>query len=128
MSDFNQTHNRVVWCDVPVADLDRASAFYSKVLDIDISTQEYQGERFCVLAHQDGNGGCLIVAPDEVASDAGIRVYFNVEGRIRDATRQVEALGGSIVEPIHAIGPHGFRAIVRDSEGNRIILHSMTDD
>ena len=27
----------------------------------------------------------------------------------------------------HAIGPHGFRALIRDSEGNRIALHSNTD-
>jgi hypothetical protein len=28
------------------------------------------------------------------------------------------------LEPKHSIGPHGFRAIVLDSEGNRIALHS----
>ena len=29
--------------------------------------------------------------------------------------------------PIHPIGPHGFRAIILDSEGNRIALHSEVD-
>jgi len=28
---------------------------------------------------------------------------------------------------VKGIGPHGFRAIVLDSEGNRIGLHSNTD-
>jgi predicted enzyme related to lactoylglutathione lyase len=32
-----------------------------------------------------------------------------------------------VLEPTHGIGPHGFRAIVLDSEGNRIALHSSTD-
>lgn len=32
MSDLNSRHNRVVWCDIPVADLERASAFYRAVL------------------------------------------------------------------------------------------------
>ena len=35
--------------------------------------------------------------------------------------------GGSIIEPLHSIGPHGFRAIILDSEGNRIALHSRED-
>jgi predicted enzyme related to lactoylglutathione lyase len=28
---------------------------------------------------------------------------------------------------MHPIGSHGFRAIVKDSEGNRIALHSSVD-
>jgi uncharacterized protein len=32
-----------------------------------------------------------------------------------------------VLNPTHAIGPHGFRAIILDSEGNRVALHSMTD-
>ena len=52
---------------------------------------------------------------------------MNVDKRIRDAVIQVKKHGWKIVEPIHAIGPHGFRAIVLDNEGNRIALHSTTD-
>ena len=65
--------------------------------------------------------------PPEVTGTAGVLVYMNVNGRIRDAVSRVEALGGKVVEPMHAIGPHGFRAIVLDSEGNRIALHSGSD-
>lgn len=35
--------------------------------------------------------------------------------------------GGKVTEPVHAIGPHGFRALMLDSEGNRIALHSSVD-
>jgi uncharacterized protein len=35
--------------------------------------------------------------------------------------------GGSVIQDTHPIGPHGFRAVVLDSEGNRIALHSETD-
>ena len=65
--------------------------------------------------------------PQEVTGTAGVLVYMNVNGRIRNAVSQVEALGGKVLEPTHAIGPHGFRAIVLDSEGNRIALHSESD-
>ena len=54
-------------------------------------------------------------------------ILANVNGRIRDAVIQVEKHGGKIVEPISSIAPHGFRAIVIDSEGNRIALHSEMD-
>lgn len=127
MSDFNSTHNRAVWFDIPVADLDRAAAFYRGVLGIAVDKTQFDDFTFCLLEHHDGNGGCLILKPDEIASNAGILVYMNVDGRMRDAVGRVGALGGKVLEPMHAIGPHGFRAVVLDSEGNRIALHSATD-
>lgn len=127
MSDFNSTHNRAVWFDIPVADLDRAAAFYRGVLGIAVDKAQFDEFTFCVLQHENGNGGCLILKPGEVASNAGILVYMNVDGRMREAVGRVGALGGKVLEPMHAIGPHGFRAVVLDSEGNRIALHSATD-
>jgi predicted enzyme related to lactoylglutathione lyase len=32
--------------------------------------------------------------------------------------------GGKVVQAKHAIGPFGFRAIIVDSEGNRVALYS----
>lgn len=126
MSDFNSQNNRVVWLDIPVVDLDRACAFYSAVLACKVDAEEFNGFKFAVIEHQDGNGGCLVPMPDQV-SEKGLMVYFNADGRIKDAVEQVEAHGGSILKPIHAIGPHGYRAMVKDSEGNHIALHSNTD-
>ncbi len=127
MSDWNQKHNRAVWFDIPVNDLDRSVSFYREVLGIEVVKQEFEGFRFAVLAHEEGNGGCLVERKEEISSDGGILLYMNTEGRIRDAAAKVEANGGKILEPVHAIGPHGFRALVLDSEGNRIALHSSVD-
>jgi uncharacterized protein len=127
MSDFNSQKNRAVWVDVPVADLDRAQRFYAAVLGIAVHRESFQSFNFCMLDHHDGNGGCLVVKPEEIAANGGLLVYFNVDGRIKDAVAKVEPNGGSIVQPPHSIGPHGFRAVVKDSEGNRIALHSNTD-
>jgi uncharacterized protein len=127
MSDFNQLHNRAVWFDIPVANLDRAAAFYRAVLKLKVEKSEFDGFSFCVLDHGDGNGGCLVPNAGEVSGTAGILVYMNVEGRIRDAVLQTPKQGGSVLEPTRGIGPHGFRAIVLDSEGNRIALHSSVD-
>ena len=124
MSNFNASQNRAVWFDIPVVDLDRAAAFYGAVLNVKIHKQEFDGVSFCVLEHQEGNSGCLILSPNEVSADSGVLLYLNVSGRIRDAVLQTEQRGGKVIQRIHSIGSHGFRAIILDSEGNRIALHS----
>jgi uncharacterized protein len=127
MSDLNSAHNRCVWFDIPVADLGRAQAFYAEVLGIRIQREAYPGGEFCVLDHDQGNGGCLVVEPAAISRDGGILVYLNAAGRLRAAVDACVRLGGEVLEPIHPIGPHGHRAIVRDSEGNRVCLHSPTE-
>ena len=125
MTDLNSLKNLTVWTDIPVADLDRAAAFYGAVLAQQVQKESYEGKPFCVLEHSQGNGGCLV--PDGGAVSAGgMLVYFNVDGRIRAALEQVAACGG-VLEPVHPIGPHGFRAVVLDSEGNRLALHATVD-
>lgn len=126
MSNFNSEHNRVVWFDIPVADLDRATAFYSAVLAVDI-TKDFNGKfTYGVIAHQEGNGGCLVEDEAEIAA-GGVLIYLNVDGRIHDAVSKVVPYGGTITKPVHSIGPHGFRAVILDSEGNRVALHSNAD-
>jgi uncharacterized protein len=127
MSDLNSQHNRVVWVDIPVKDLSRAMRFYAAVLGRPVNLVEMPGMKFAVLDHEQGNGGCLVEKPEEVSSTAGILVYLNADGRIRAAVAEVEQHGGQIVAPVHSLGPHGFRALVHDSEGNRLALHSNTD-
>jgi predicted enzyme related to lactoylglutathione lyase len=47
-----------------------------------------------------------------------------VEGRLDDAVKAVRGNGGKVLQKKQQIGPHGFRAVIVDSEGNRIALHS----
>ena len=124
MSKVNSEINRVVWCDVPVVDLDRAIAFYAAVLKIKVHRETFGAFTFAVLDHTDGNGGCLVIKPNEVSSTSGPLVYFNVDGRIADAAAEVAKHGGRILEPPHSIGPHGSRCVLIDSEGNRVAIHS----
>ena len=35
--------NQIVWCDIPVLDLDRAVKFYSAVLGRQVAKQEFSG-------------------------------------------------------------------------------------
>jgi len=109
MSDLNTEHNRLVWFDIPVTDVERAATFYRAVLGIEVHVVPMGEGKLGVLEHHDGNGGCLVHDPESITRQGGILVYLNA------------------AEPILGIGEHGFRAVVADSEGNRIGLHSPTD-
>jgi predicted enzyme related to lactoylglutathione lyase len=120
--------NQIVWFDVPVTDLDRAIRFYSAVLGAPPHKHEMEGMKFAVFAHAENEmSGCLIPgSPGDTnkPSSKGPLLYFNCQGRLDQAVAAVEPNGGKILQPKHPIGPYGFRAIVLDSEGNRIALHS----
>ena len=120
--------NRIVWADVPVTDLARASGFYRAVLGVAVHIQDMPGITLAVIDHVDGSGACLVPSHEPIAQAGGILVYFNVTGRLRAAVAEVPLHGGTVLEGVHSIGPHGFRALVRDSEGNRIALHALTAD
>jgi predicted enzyme related to lactoylglutathione lyase len=117
--------NQIVWCDIPVVDLDRAVKFYSAVLGQDVTKQEFPGMTIGILPHNDGEvGACLFTSADENPSERGSMIYLNANGRLDEALAAVTLHGGKVVQPKHQIGPFGFRAVVLDSEGNRIALHS----
>jgi predicted enzyme related to lactoylglutathione lyase len=126
VSDFNSTHNRAVWFDIPVADLERSAAFYRAVLGVEVNRETFGDFSFCVIEHKEGNGGCLVLNEAEITA-GGVLLYLNVNRRIRDAVEKVVPHGGTVIQPAHSIGPHGFRAIILDSEGNRVALHSDSD-
>lgn len=116
--------NIIGWFDIPVNDLDRSINFYSKVLDVEIK-KEFEGMDVGIIQHsKDVIGGCLFKSKDESPSSSGILIYMNVDGRLDEAITVTKDLGGKILKEKHQIGPFGFRAIILDSEGNRIALHS----
>jgi predicted enzyme related to lactoylglutathione lyase len=121
------SQNTLVWTDIPVVDLHRAVAFYSKVLNEPTTLQKGDACEFGLLPHTGTNAsGCLVVSSDSKPSSNGTLIYLSANGRLDDAVRAVAENGGKVLDPKHAIGPYGFRAIVLDSEGNRIALHSET--
>ena len=120
--------NTFVWVDIPVADLDRAIAFYAAVVGQPVDKIGGPGFTFGLFKHE-GNqvGGCLVESGDGAApSMTGPLVYLDASGRLDAAVAAAEAKGGRVLKAKHSIAPNGFRAIIADSEGNRVALHSMT--
>jgi len=121
--------NTAVWFDLPVLDLDRSIRFYSAVLGAPVHKEQHSGMAFAVLPHEQGGvSGSLIPRTehnDVKPSDHGLLIYLSCQGRLDDAIAAVAPNGGKVLEPRHPIGPYGFRALILDSEGNRVALHSM---
>jgi predicted enzyme related to lactoylglutathione lyase len=117
--------NQIVWADIPVKDLERAIKFYSAVLGVPVKKEDTAGMSMGILPHEDGEvGGCLFKSETDEPSTKGPLLYLNANGRLDQTVAAVEANGGKILQPKHPLGPYGHRAIVLDSEGNRIALHS----
>jgi predicted enzyme related to lactoylglutathione lyase len=118
------SNNTLCWTDIPVTDLDRAIAFYSAVLGAEVAKFS-MGCEMGLLPHTDQNAsGCLVVSEDSKPSLNGPLIYLSTDGRLDDAVEAARNGGGSVLQEKHQIGPYGFRAVIVDSEGNRIALHS----
>jgi hypothetical protein len=115
------------WTDIPVIDLDRAIKFYSAMLDAPVSKEGGDGVEFGLLPHDENNvSGCLTVSGDNQPSLLGPLIYLSVEGRLDEAIKAVKANGGEVAQAKQQIGAYGYRAVIVDSEGNRIALHSTS--
>jgi predicted enzyme related to lactoylglutathione lyase len=117
--------NQIVWVDIPVLDLNRAVRFYSAVLGGAVRKEEFPGMAIGLLPGTDADvTGCLVKNDDAQPSDRGPLLYLNAQGRLDEAIAAVGANGGKVLVAKHSIAPYGFRAVVLDSEGNRVALHS----
>lgn len=121
--------NNIIWFDVPVIDLDRAIRFYSAVLASPVAKEQTGSIPIGVLPTPDGQKmGCLVTGNQARPSLDGVMIWFDVDGRLGDAVMAATENGGEILGDIHAIGGFGFRAEVKDSEGNRIALYSSSNE
>ena len=120
--------NTFVWVDIPVLDLDRAIRFYSAVVGQPVDKIGGPGFNFGLFKHEGNSvGGCLIEPEEGVApSLTGPLVYIDAGDRLDAAVAAAQAHGGKVLKGKHSIAPNGFRAVIADSEGNRVALHSMT--
>ena len=121
--------NPVVWFEVYVADMARAQRFYETVLGTTLSKLDDPGgtsEMWAFPGSDEGGGagGALVRMDGVEPGGGGTIVYFRCDDCAVEASR-VEAAGGTVARPKFSIGPFGHIALVVDTEGNMIGLHSM---
>jgi len=116
--------NLVLWLDIPVVDLDRAIAFYQSVFDVDARDARPHSSSATLKLSPQGSGITLILIPEAAQSISGLTPYLNCNKRLAQSLSKVILNGGSILQDVHSMEPFGYRAVISDSEGNRIALHS----
>ena len=115
--------NTLNWLELFVTEMPRAQAFYEQVLATKLRAEQFNGESHAIFG-DDGVAGALVQRSGRKPSADGAVVYLNCNGTLEAALGRVEKAGGKIVMPKTDIGPPGFIAIVRDTEGNAVGLHS----
>jgi hypothetical protein len=119
-------NNTVVWFEIPVKDLNRAVKFYSKVLAVEIQPVEAGPNKMAFFPFAPGvASGALVESKENAPNEKGTLVYLNGGGDLSLPLKRVEAAGGKILQSKTSIGDHGFIATFKDTEGNRVALHSM---
>jgi predicted enzyme related to lactoylglutathione lyase len=117
--------NVLSWFEIPVNDMNRAVRFYEDVLSTNLRREVFFETPMAVFPYQaPGAGGALIQDAKRPVGPGGSLVYVDVTGRLDDCVSRVAGAGGEVVRPRTAIGKDGFIALIRDSEGNTIGLHS----
>ena len=71
-----------------------------------------------------GASGALVKMDGGPSNGNGTIVYFRCDDCATEASR-VESSGGKVMKGKFSIGEYGFIAIITDTEGNAIGLHSM---
>ncbi len=117
----------VGWFEIPVTNMERAVAFYESVFNSKIAVQDFGGVVmgwFPNAVDAPGASGSLIKNEAYIPSEKGSLVYFSSED-VQIELDRVDAAGGTVRQGKTQISPeHGFMAVIIDSEGNRIALHS----
>ena len=124
--------NPVVWFEIYVQDMARARKFYETVLQCQLETlksPEGEAQNMQMLSFPGdmttmGASGALVKMADGPAGVGGTIVYFSCDDcAVEQASG--EKAGGKVFKPKFPIGEYGFCALVTDTEGNMVGLHSM---
>jgi predicted enzyme related to lactoylglutathione lyase len=121
--------NPVVWFEIYVQDMARAKRFYEAVLGQTLTQLESpipDMELWSFPMQQDvmGASGALVRMEGKDSGGGGTLIYFSCTDCSLEAAKAA-ANGGQLFREKFSIGQYGFIALVYDTEGNMIGLHSM---
>ena len=121
------THKPVGWFEIYVQDMDRARTFYESVLATRLErlqNPKLEMWAFPMQPDQPGASGSLVKMEGYPSGGNSTIVYFNCADCAVEARRAGEN-GGKVFKEKFSIGQYGFIALVIDTEGNMVGLHSL---
>lgn len=119
--------NAINWFELYVTDFARAKRFYEAALKTSLQPAQMEGCQMAMFPFDEkqGIGGAITKMDGWTPGAGGTLVYLNVEGELDGVLSRVPSAGGAVLKPRMSIGEHGFIAIIKDTEGNPVGLHSM---
>jgi predicted enzyme related to lactoylglutathione lyase len=126
---MNESKHAINWFEIPVRDLARATKFYATVFGVELHLAESGPVKMAIFpgsANPDEYTvhGALVSGEGYVPSEQGSLLYLNGGQDLTAPLGRVEKAGGKVIQDKMQIGEHGFIALFRDSEGNRLAMHS----
>ena len=125
MAEFKSAIN---WFEIPATDFERAVRFYSDIFGYELPVLDKEQTRMAFFQHQPGagTGGAVVHGEHYTPSVNGTRVYLNAGPDLAPVLSRVEDAGGTVVMGKSQVSPEiGYIAVIDDTEGNRVYLHSM---
>jgi hypothetical protein len=120
--------NPVVYFEIPVIDIDRATKFYSTVFNFKFDTAIIDNNEMALFPftqEDSGISGALAMGEIYKPTKDGVLIYFNTDN-IDETLRLANANGGQILYPKTDNGI-GHVAEFEDTEGNRIALYQSKE-
>lgn len=119
------------WFEIPVANLDRATTFYSKVFGTQLKPTEMgEGKEKVTLVflpafEKKGMSGALLLDQRQKPAANGTLLYLNGGKDLQPMLDRAKAAGGKVLVPKTEINKElGHFAVFQDTEGNTVALHS----
>ena len=122
--------NAISWFEIPATDLERAQIFYETILDIQLRKLDLPQIKMRIFPIDDpmGIGGSICDSGGfhKPSATDGPLIYLNANPDVQIILDRVEKAGGKILVPKTEISSDfGFMAVILDTEGNRVALHSV---
>jgi uncharacterized protein len=111
------------WFEIPVANMDRAAKFYGALLGSELKRGDFVDVPHAFFSNGKDMIGALVHDPHNKPVSEGRVLYFGSQD-IEGALARVRELGAEVIVPKTDIGDPGHIAVLRDSEGNRVGLHT----
>lgn len=125
-------NHAISWFEIPSNDINRAATFYETVFGVSLiplNVAQLEMRMFPIDDPMTGIGGAVVYHKDfyKTSSTDGPLIYLNGNPDLQHVLDKVVEAGGQIMVPKTPITPeYGFMAVIIDTEGNRIGLHSMS--
>jgi hypothetical protein len=115
----------ITWFEILAADFERAVRFYEAAFGVEL-LRDPAWPGMAIFPFQPPTvSGAVVKAKDAGPAAGGVTIYLNCDGKMDDVLERVPQSGGAILEEKNLIPNVGWVAQIRDSEGNRVGLHSV---